>query len=314
MKPTSIVSLVVAVLLIIVGLVTCFIAQNMAQANGEFLFSEERNDDIVQTVDLTDSEISKIELIIDNAKINIIGRSEKSYIEFVNFRENYYALSVTNRVLSFDEIPDVTSMLKFWENGFSFKGMRYILNFNNQPEEDKPKAINIYLETGRDIKIFDITADYCTLSIQNVTTPTDYNIAAKEAVITTNTLQTTSSFNINSGEDDQPANKVTLNMEVARITNLNIQTKDLQMSAKYFRCNGNGNIVCDTGSIDIATIRSVSEMNMNLVSESGGIWIEDEQQLSPYKNIGPEDSANVFKVQSKSADIKISTSASASNR
>ena len=80
---------------------------------------------LVNTVDLTESEISKIELIVSDAEINIIGRSEKACIEFVNFRENYYNLSAANRVLSFSEIPDITSMLKFWENGFTFKGMRY---------------------------------------------------------------------------------------------------------------------------------------------------------------------------------------------
>ena len=71
MRPQSIVSLIVAVLLVIVGLVTCMIAQNMAQANGEYLFSEIRGEDNVQTVDLTDSEISKIELIVEDAEINI---------------------------------------------------------------------------------------------------------------------------------------------------------------------------------------------------------------------------------------------------
>ena len=40
MKPTSIISLIIAVLLTIVGLVTCFIAQNMAESSGEQLFAD----------------------------------------------------------------------------------------------------------------------------------------------------------------------------------------------------------------------------------------------------------------------------------
>lgn len=308
MKPTSIVSLIISVLLIIVGLVTCFIAQNMAQDNGEYLFAEERNDDLIQTVDLTDSEISKIELIVGEAEINIYGRAEKSYIEFVNFRENYYALSATNRVLSFDEIPDVMSMLKFWENGFSFKGMRYILNFNNQPEDDKPKAINIYLEADREIKIFDINADVCTLHIENMTSPTDYNIVTKEAVIDASTLKTTSSFNINAGEDNKPADKVTLNMATAMISNINIQADDLQIDADYFRCNGSGNIICKTGNLDFATIRRVTEMSLNLTSESGQIQVEENMVESPYISASAEDPSKVFKVETKSANIKMAAS------
>lgn len=313
MKPTSIVSLVVAVLLIIVGLVTCFIAQNMAQANGEFLFSEERDDDLVQTVDLTDSEISKIELIVENAEINIIGKAEKSYIEFVNFRENYYALSATNRVLSFDEIPDVMSMLKFWENGFSFKGMRYILNFNNQPDEDKEKVINIYLSDDKEIKIFDIKADYCTLNIENLLTPSDYNIVTKEATITANSLRTASSFNINAGEDDAPADIIKLDMTSAIITNLNINAKDLQMNADSFRCMGAGNITCDTGSIDIATMRKVNMENMNFTSESGEIMISGELKTSPYINTASDDLSKLLKITSKSANINVTMAQSAEN-
>ena len=136
MRPTSIVALVVSVLLIIAGLSTCIIAQNMANANGEFLFSETREDGLVNTVDLTESEVSKIELIVSDAEINIM-RGDKACIEFVNFRENYYNLSAANRVLSFSEIPDITSMLKFWENGVSFKGIRYLLDFQKEEDEEE---------------------------------------------------------------------------------------------------------------------------------------------------------------------------------
>lgn len=305
MKPTSIVSLIISVLLIIVGLVTCFIAQNMAQDNGEYLFAEENNGDLIQTVDLSDSEISKIELIVGEAEINIYGRAEKSYIEFINFRENYYALSATNRVLSFDEIPDVMSMLKFWENGFSFKGMRYILNFNNQPKEDTKKTINIYLEPDREIKIFDINADICTLHIENMTSATDYNIVTKEAVIDATTFKTSSSFNINSGEDEKSAEKVSLNMATAVISNLNICAKDLLLDLDSFRCNGSGNIICETGNLDFSTIRRAAEMNLHITSESGQIMIENETVESPYINANTEDPGSIFKIKTDSANIKM---------
>ncbi|MGN1346729.1 MAG: hypothetical protein ACI4V1_08080, partial [Eubacteriales bacterium] len=200
MKPTSIVSLIIAALLVVLGLVTCIIAQNMAKANGEFLFSETREDGLVNTVDLTESEISKIELIVSDAEINIIGRSDKSCIEFVNFRENYYNLSAANRVLSFSEIPDITSMLKFWENGFSFKGMRYILNFAKDQKEtaNTKKVVNLYLSRDKEIKIFEIQANNCTLNIEGMTSATDYNITVKNAEINATGLKTSSSFNINS--------------------------------------------------------------------------------------------------------------------
>ena len=310
MKPTSIVSLIVAVLLVIVGLVTCFIAQNMAQDNGEFLFAEERNNDLVQTVDLSDSEISKIELIVENAEINIIGRSESSYIEFINFRENYYALSATNRVLSFDEIPDLISMLKFWENGFSFKGMRYILNFRDEPDEDRAKVVNIHLTTDYDIKIFDLKADNCTINIQNMTSPADYNIVTDNAVINTSVLRTTSAFSINAEKDVKPASNVTLNMKTALISNFNINAVNLDLTAESFRCNGSASIKYETGTVDISTLRQLSDMYLHLTSASGTIDLDGKYVQSPYISTNSDNAGNIFKIETQNGEIIMKSSAS----
>ena len=308
MKPTSIVSLIIAVLLVIVGLVTCFIAQNMAQDNGEFLFAEERNNDLVQTVDLSDSEISKIELIVEDTEINIIGRSESSYIEFINFRENYYALSATNRVLSFDEIPDIISMLKFWENGFSFKGMRYILNFRDQPDENRAKVVNIYLTTDYDMKIFDINADNSVINIQNMTSPADYNIITDNAVINTSVLRTTSAFSINEGKDVKPASNVTLNMKTALISNFNINAVNLELNAESFRCNGSASIKYENGIADITTLRQLSDMYLHITSASGSIDLDGKYVQSPYISTTSENAGNMFKVETQNGSVKLQAS------
>lgn len=311
MKPTSVISLVVAVILVIVGLVTCMIAQNMAQTNGEYLFSEVRGEDSIQTVDLDGTEISKIELIVENAVINIIGRQEKSYIEFVNFRDNYYSLSQTNRVLSFDEIPNLVSMLKFWENGFSFKGMRYILSFGNDEENtSKEKVINIYLSTDKEIKIFDIKADYCTLNLENMTTGTDYNIETKEITVNSDTLKTTSSFNINAGDNKDAADIVNLNLNTSLITNMEVKAKEFYIDAEMFRCSGNGKIICEDGNIDIATIKKTSTLNFDIKNENGSIFIEGAEVQSPYTYTGDSSLEGTFAIETKNASVNISSSTS----
>lgn len=307
MKPTSIVSLIIAVLLVVLGLVTCMIAQNMATANGEFLFSETREDGLVNTVDLTESEISKIELIVADAEINIIGRSDKACIEFVNFRENYYNLSAANRVLSFSEIPDITSMLKFWENGFSFKGMRYILNFAKDQEQspDAKKVINLYLTGDKEIKIFEIQADNCTLNIQSMTTATDYNITVENAEITATGLKTTSNFNINSKETDVPAQSVTLNMKTALVAHLNVNAHELNMDADVYRCSAETNIICDTGLVDIATVKKTDTLKLDLASETGTITLDGIDAGSTYTQTTQDAEGTKIIIQTKDADIRL---------
>ncbi len=310
MKPASIISLVIAVLLIVVGLVSCFIAQNMAKANGEYLFSEDRGSDLVTTVDLTDSEISKIELIASKVQINIYGRQDKSYIEFVNFKENYYSLSNANRVLSFDEIPDIKSMLKFWENGFSFKGMRYIFNFNNTVDESKDKVINVYLSSDKEIKIFDIKSDDLVLNISDMTTGTDYNITTKNAVIGGNVLRTSSTFNINAGTSDSPAEKVDLELSTALIQYININVKELNMNADKFRCAGSAAINSESGAISIGTISQLDIINMDLTSASGKITLDGSEVLSPYTHTNVDSARGEIIINTDSSDITIYRSSS----
>lgn len=307
MKPTSIVTLIIAVLLVILGLVTCIVAQNMANANGEFLFSESREDGLVNTVDLTESEVSKIELIVADAEINIIGKSDSSRIEFVNFRDNFYNLSVANRVLSFTEIPDVTSMLKFWENGFTFKGMRYILQFakdKKQTDENK-KVINLYLTNDREIKVFDIKADSGEINIRNMVTSTDYNITTVDAKVHIDGVKTTSYININSGKDIAPANDLTLDLGTAIVGNMNINAKRIEMLTNVFRCSEETVINCEDGSISIRSVKKPDNLKLDIRSDSGNIYIDNELKTSPYTHTTAEISDPKITITAKSADVKI---------
>jgi len=308
LKPTSIISLVVAVVLVICGLVTCMTAQNMAQSNGEYLFSEIGTENNVRTVDISESDFSKIELIAENVEINIYGRQEKSYIEFINFRDHYYSLSQSTHVLSFDEIPDVMSMLKFWENGFSFKGMRYIFNIgDDKVYENQEKVINVYLQIDTNIKIFDIKSDYCTLNIENMTSETDYNILSKEITVNTTSLRTNSSFNINNSDDVTPADVVNLNFNSTTLTNVNVNSKEIYMNTKLFRYNGEVNFVCDDGLFDLKTVTKTQRLNFDVTSESGKVTVEGAEVRSPYTHTGNESSKAILKIESKNAEINIAS-------
>lgn len=301
MKPSSIISLIIAVLLIVVGLTTCIIAQNMANANGETLFSEVKSDGLVNTMSLTDVDISKIELLVSDAEINIYGKSDTSYIEFVNFRENYYTLTTSNRVLSFDEIPDVVSMLKFWENGFSFKGMRYIFNF--QPETEGAKVINVYLSSDIGIKIFNISAENCTLNLENLTSGSDYNIDITEGEINVKTLKTTSAFNI-TGTD------LKLNMNTAILTNTDIKADNLEMNVSSFRANGATSIECRSGNIDLVTPYSVDSLTLDLDTMDGEIRINGNTAAVPYQQTNPDAPDTKITIVTETADISIKQNAS----
>ena len=304
MKPASIISLIVAVVISIAGLITCIVAQNMAEKSGQNLFSEIKTDgNHTRLVDLTETDVNKIQLIFSNAEVTIHGNSEKSYIEFINFKDNYYSLTSTSSLVSFDETPDITSILMFWENGFSFKGIRYVLNFNKDNEPKGDKEIHVYLTSDKNIKQIDIQATNCTVNINNMTTSTDYLITASEVTLNTNHINTTSAVSINTGKDISPAKKVTYNSNGDYITNLTVNAVELDMKADGFMCTGSANINYEEGNVGIT---SVGGMRFSLESESGEIIVNSVKTSSPC-TVGT--TGGEVTIVSKSGNINVTTGA-----
>lgn len=314
MKPASIISLIIAVILIALGIVTCYIAKNMAVKNGEALFAEEVDGDFVKTVDLTESDISKISLITDDVKVNIYGNCDNlnesdpnhrlnSSIEFVNFSENYYSLSVNNRVLSFDEIPDLASMLKFWENGVSFKGVRYYLNFKRHPDTNKEKIINIYLCSDKEIKIFDLQSKNSTLNIFDMISSTDYNVNSDELLMKIDNISTSSKVNINS--NSSPAKNVKIDMTSnASIDTMTVNADSLEMTTEHLIIKNAINISCKTGRIAVRSDNGTENVNLDFRSNTGFITVNDKPVTSPYTHAGNSDGIlSSIKITTESATI-----------
>jgi len=263
-KPTSVIALIVAVMLIIIGFVTCLVAQNIAEAEGQQLFTEVRDYGLVNTVDLADTPISKLEIRVENAKVNVYGRSQTSYIELINFRENYYSLNTANRVVTFDEYPDILSMLKFWENGFSFKGMRYLLDFQKEPEGDK--VINIYLSKDTtDLKILNLSGTQCDLHLENLTTGTDFHLEIQNGSVTGSQISTNSVFQLD-GE------KLALDLNTCHIANLKISCTELSGKADQVSLN-QAEIQSKTCNLDLTPRQKLAGLNFNVQMGSGSVSV-----------------------------------------
>ena len=325
MKPASIISLIIAVLLVIVGLVTCFIAQNMAQANGEYLFAEEVEGSRVVTEPISE-EVTKIALVFSDAKVNIYGRcdrensehySETAKIEFVNFKENYYTLSNKNNLLSFDEIPNLTSMLKFWENGFSFKGMRYILNadsireiLNKEEKVETDKQINVYLTSAMTIKNFDVKASgEAEVLIENMRTETDYNISGATVRLDVLSSTTDSAININS-DSNNPAANATVNINRAILGYVTVNAQTVDFGATSLNIKNEMKINAEDGEIRIGTSNRLPTYNVE-VRSSGRIVVSGSDVSSPYAFISGSGNP-AMNIEAGEADVTIYENSEAS--
>lgn len=305
MKPASIISLIVAVLIVVGGIITCNVAQKMADESGQSIFSElESGENNTRVFEFGDAKINKIQLDIDEAEITVVGGCEKSYIEFINFKDNYYSLTSTSSLVSFDETPDITAMLTFWESGFSFKGIRYMLNVNkDDTDHAAKKEIKVYLAGDSTIKQIEINASTCTINVSNISTDTDYFVTADNITINSKNLMTSSALNINVGKDIPAANNVIINSELDYITNMNINAEHLELTATSFMCPGNATINCGSGFINL---ESGGNMKFALSSETGSITVNSAPVSSPC-TVGT--SGGSVNITAESADIKVTTGA-----
>lgn len=169
--------LIIAVLLIVGGVILCSVAEDIALTDNYALFHSSEDGGTYVREDFDPATIRKIELLVTDAEIQIIGGSEEAYVEFINFRDGLYTLSNNGEMLSMDEIPDLESLFNL-QSGFSFGGMRYILQSGTVSLGEK--KINVYLPTETALKQISVEANNCVILSEKMLSRFDLNVVADE--------------------------------------------------------------------------------------------------------------------------------------
>ena len=265
MRPASIVALVLSVLMIIGGFITCSIAKKMADENNESLFGEAFSTDGSHPVDLEGKDFEKIELILEDAEINIYGNEDRNLIEFINFSSNYYALSTNSKTISFNENPSLYSAINIWENGFNFKGMRYFINKDTlkQVKSTGKKIVNIYLKEDAPLNAVEITGEKISLNIRNISLKCDYTILASDITITTAGVSSTSFITARGpGDSKPPAGQIKFTSSSDTVGALRLSSDSLSLQASSLTITGKTSISCKTGSVNLS-LTSAPSMEIN---------------------------------------------------
>ncbi len=223
MKKRSKLLLIVAAALVGVGLITCLVGAGVSSAAGDPLFASTLGDGKGYRYDFDGSKIDKIKLDVVDAQIQVTGGAEESYMEILSFNENLYSFSVSKSLISFKESPDISSILRFWESGFTFKGMRYIFRLSPKSEE---KAIHIYLTDEDFVKCLEIQSQTGNITVQNMHTDTDYLFSMEDGSVQMENVTTGSALSITA--TGTRSCTVRLNDTTARLLTLNLIQGDVQ--------------------------------------------------------------------------------------
>jgi len=276
-KPTSIIFLILSVILIAGGAVTCVSAQKMAETNGIELFFQETDENLngIETHDFSEANTNKITIKLKKVNVNVIGGLETSYIKLTNFTKNAFEYSISNKNLTIDDSINLYSLFQFTAGGIDFSGLRHFLYFSQF--KDKQKTVDIYINQNDDIKQFDISVESGIITVSGITKQADYLLKVGEGDININDLKIISTITAENG-----------------IGNINIDT---------ISTNGIIDLKVDSGKI-YAKLRNSIYRGYKLSAENGSIEYFGEPKSNTF-NLEPLNETTSLKADVKNGDIII---------
>jgi len=293
-KPVSIIFLVIAVLIAAAGFVTCLVAQNIAEADNIEIFTQsvDENNNTVFRYDFTQDDVNKIEALIGDANIHVYGNAETSYIELFNFNEGMYTFNVSGKIISIAETINLGSMLKFWDNGFNFKGLRHFFMFGKDPVGEK--TVNIYLAAEHNVKIIKLQNEEGDIRMADISRQLDYDISCEKGTVTLENVKTTSTVTIAGEKCD-----VLMTGCLTRTVNVALESGDFTADSIILN-----DLVMkvETGDVSIGIARQLDYYGYDIKTESGNVRIDNGAAVKTY-TLQPEDQ------ERKLGDIKIEVEA-----
>jgi len=306
MRKSSIVTIIVSVVLIIAGIIVCLVGKSMAKDQNYMLYPETEDGVSVLRRDFSADDINRISVSTSDTKISVTRGGDKSYIELRNFNANYYKLSEENKSISVSELEDFVSMFKFWENGFSFKGMRYIFFGGSENKDAKEIIINladndnvanlIITESNGSVDLSDLSFvgditltanDSCSVKADGLSAEGTVSVSSKNGTLISDKISAKSIYL--SGEKIN-AEITSLECEVFKIESKSgtVDIKDVSCTKLSANCAGTSlgfdnfdvkesNIVSGTGDVKIVLAGSISDCSVDVTSKNDKIFVDGVQ-------------------------------------
>lgn len=274
MKKRTKILLLTSAIIIAIGLMVCVAGAVISKVNGDQLFAAKTEMGKGYTYSFSGEDITKVDIDVTNAAVNIIGGSEESKIELFNFNENFYSFNCSNRLITFKESPDVSSLLRFWESGFTFKGMRYLIRFGGNTGE---KTVNIYLTEEDYVKNFTVNTGKGKIKVSDLSTSTDYKFTMENGTVTMENVKTDSVISVSaptSSDCDYSFKNVS-----AKTFNISASQADVKSSALSFEA-GDLDITHGSAQIDFIPASEFFKLNVNA---NGKLTVNEASFLSSYK-------------------------------
>ena len=273
MKPVSIIFLIISVILVIIGLLTCSIAMLQSKRQGIDLYDTTiENGKSEAEYDFSEDTIGKIQIEVGDCDVDIIFGADENKVQMNNFSSAGYICEVDNRSLVIEDTVNLFDITDIIENGkIRFKGFRYFLRDRKLTAGNK--SLKVYVTDKFDLKVIDVTVKNGNVNIAGYVNNTDYSIKINNGNLTATDLETESALTATVGKG-----KISLNHITARSINLTVEEGEINAVV-----SGN-EITADAkkGNIKIESENDLSKYNFVLKAPLSTITLEELVKAGNY--------------------------------
>ena len=285
MKPTSLIFLALSIVLLFCGWFTCSMAETMAESQGIEIFEQnkDKKGDLVYVYNLSDTKLSKLDLVFEHVNVNIVGSSKESYVELKNFEPYDYATTLSGSNVTVDgTVGGLSSLIDMSGGGIRFKGLRYF--FADKPSASRARSVTVYLSDNSDIKTLNISLKKGTVTVKDVYNSIDYNINVSAGNVNFNTVVTESVVNVSvSGGEINVTNTecVTINANISGgIININsdryaAELLSYNVKTENTTLNHNG-VAIEDGQLKITAPSEVQKCLIKIDAKNSTIQLIDK--------------------------------------
>ena len=267
MKGASIISIFIALVFIVGGLILCAQARdkasNDAAIDGNTLVNEDGN--VVTEVLLTGQTFSMVNIDVTDCKVEVHGNAETSSVTLINFNENTYVAASGEKVLTVSNKISILDYFNLDGAGVRFSGvwktLRSFLNFDTSAGEREihiyigndadVSKINVNCDSGSNLRVADIDKD-CDISLTATDSALEIsNInAAAMTIAGSNSEITLGNSNVTSFEYFATATNFTASGVIAENVTVDTKSSNVSLLSTEFR---NMSVTLETGDLVLST-------------------------------------------------------------
>ena len=280
MKPTSVIFLIVAVLIICLGVLLCITGNSMATDMGISIFAQtgDSENNFSTTETFESEELKKVVLNFTDVNVNVYGGAEEEKVELVNFTDGTYVYSLSKSTMQIYENSGITSFIDLDNFKIYFNGFRDYLH--HYKYRDKQRSVNLYLKNEADIIKFEITTQSGNITVKDLALGCDYKITTSTGILSLENVTTDSNIALESTKESS----MELKNVKARSFEINAVSAYATMKDSTFTHKLLANIASGSFEYDRVEADFVG-FNVELSAPNGALRVWDTEYNSYFSEI-----------------------------